>query len=406
MDNLLIAQSGGPTAAINATLAGILQGALSSTKIASIYGAKNGIEGVLREQFIDLSELVKDKEAIDLLTYTPSSALGTCRYKMKGWKEEEETYRKITEIFEKYRIRYFIYIGGNDSMDTVDKLSEYCALKGKDIVIIGAPKTIDNDLYLTDHSPGFGSAAKYIDTTIAELACDIRSYHIPSVTIVEIMGRNAGWLTASAALARMNRGIGPDLIYLCEREFDPSQFITDVKRKLEEKSGVLVVVSEGIKNKEGGYISDQIAPIEIDSFGHKHIAGAARVLEGLVRKEIGGKVRSIELNIMQRAAAHITSERDIKESLMLGEKALNCALLGETGSMAAILRLSDDPYEVEFISVPVSEVANREKKVPLQWITQDGTDVTNDMLNYIRPLIQGETNIKYENGLPFHLRLF
>jgi 6-phosphofructokinase 1 len=406
MKNLLVAQSGGPTAAINATLTGVLQGVRASGKVDKVYGAKNGIEGAIKDNLIDLNEVVKDTKAMDTLTYTPSSALGTCRYKMKDWRKDEEPYKKIIEIFYKYEIKYFIYIGGNDSMDTVDKLSEYCKLNQHNFIIMGAPKTVDNDLNLTDHSPGFGSAAKYIATTISELESDTSAYDIPAVTIVEIMGRNAGWLTASAALSRVNGNSGADLIYLCEKDFDNQRFISDVKEKLDKKSGILVAVSEGVKDSNGTYVSDQISSGAVDNFGHKYIAGAARALEQLVRNEIGCKVRSIELNLMQRSAAHIASETDIIESLMLGQKALSCALDGETGRMAAIKRLSDMPYRVEFISVPVNEVANHEKTVPMNWITPDGHDVTEELIAYMKPLIQGETNVKYENGIPVQIKLY
>jgi 6-phosphofructokinase 1 len=406
MRNLLVAQSGGPTVAINATLAGVLQGVRASGKVDKVYGAKNGIEGAIKDQLIDLNEIVRDTKSMDTLTYTPASALGTCRYKMKDWRKDEEPYKKIIETFYKYEIKYFIYIGGNDSMDTVDKLSEYCKLNNHDFIIMGAPKTVDNDLNLTDHSPGFGSAAKYIATTVSELACDIGAYDIPAVTIVEIMGRNAGWLTAAAALSRINGNSGADLIYLCEKDFDNARFINDVKEKLAQKPGVLVAVSEGVKDCNGAYVSDQISSGAVDNFGHKYIAGAARALEQLVRNEIGCKVRSIELNLMQRSAAHIASETDIIESLMLGQKALSCALDGETGRMAAIKRLSDMPYRVEFISVPVSEVANHEKIVPMEWITPDGHDVSKELIAYMKPLIQGETNVKYENGIPIQIKLY
>ena len=324
MNNLLVAQSGGPTAAINATLAGVLQGVRASGKIDKVYGAKNGIEGAIKDQLIDLNEIVRDTKAMDTLTYTPSSALGTCRYKMKDWRKDDEPYKKIIETFYKF----------------------------------------------------------------------------------EIMGRNAGWLTASAALARVNGGAGADLIYLCEKDFDNARFISDVKEKLAQKSGILVAVSEGCKDSTGAYISDQMSSGAVDNFGHKYIAGAARALEQLVRNEIGCKVRSIELNLMQRAAAHIASETDIIESLMLGQKALSCALAGETGRMAAIKRLSDEPYRVEFISVPVNEVANHEKTVPMNWITPDGHDVTEELIAYMKPLIQGETNVKYANGLPLQIKLY
>jgi 6-phosphofructokinase 1 len=406
MKNLLVAQSGGPTAAINATLAGVLQGVRASGKVDKVYGAKNGIEGVMKGQLIDLDGVLKDVKALDTLTYTPSSALGTCRYKMKEWQKNEEPFKKIIEAFKRFHIKYFIYIGGNDSMDTVDKLSAYCQLKQLDFVIMGAPKTVDNDLNLTDHSPGYGSAAKYIATTISELSADISAYDVPAVTIVEIMGRNAGWLTAAAALSRMNGNAGADLIYLCERTFDLDRFILDVREKLAQKAGILVAVSEGVKTANGKYVSDHTSSKAVDTFGHKYIAGAARALEHLIRKEIGCKVRSIELNLMQRSAAHIASETDILESILLGQKALNCALNKETGRMAAIRRLSDQPYHVEFTSVPVSEIANHEKLVPLEWITPDGHDVTEELMANMKPLIQGETNIKYEHGIPAQIRLY
>jgi 6-phosphofructokinase 1 len=406
MNNLLVAQSGGPTTAINATLVGVLQGVRMSSKVDKVYGAKNGIEGAINDNLIDLNELIKDTQALDTLTYTPASALGSCRYKMKDWKVDEEPYKKIVDTFKKHDIRYFIYIGGNDSMDTVDKLSEYCRIHNYDVYIMGGPKTVDNDLNLTDHCPGFGSAAKYIATTIAELERDINVYDIPAVTIVEIMGRNAGWLTAASALARVNGGSGPDLIYLCEKAFDYDRFIQDVKDKLKVKPGVIVTISEGIKDSTGAYVSDSMSSGAVDNFGHKYIAGSARALEQLVREKIGCKVRAIELSLMQRAAAHIASETDIMESIVLGQKAFDCAVNGETGKMAAIKRISNDPYLVEFTSVPVGEVANHEKVVPIDWITPEGNDVTEEMMAYLKPLIIGEINLKYENGIPKQYKLY
>lgn len=405
MNNLLVAQSGGPTTAINATLVGILQGARVSDKVDKVYGAKNGIEGVIQSRLIELDDIMKDSQSLDTLTYTPSSALGSCRYKMKDWELNEEPYRKIIETFQKYNIKYFIYIGGNDSMDTVDKLSKYCRLKQIDVIVMGAPKTIDNDLNLIDHSPGFGSAAKYIATTISELASDIGVYDIPAVTIVEIMGRNAGWLTAAAALSRVNGGSGADLIYLCERPLENDQFIQDVREKLNQKPGIIIAVSEGVKNQSGAYISDQVSNGAVDNFGHKYIAGAARALEQLISRKIGCKVRSIELNLMQRAAAHLASKTDIMESLMLGQKAFGCAVNGESGRMASIRRISNNPYSVEYVSVPVCEVANHEKTVPLEWITADGHDVTDDMITYLQPLIKGEADVQYKNGIPLTIQL-
>lgn len=405
MENLLVAQSGGPTAAINSTLVGILQGAQISSKIDKVYGARHGIEGVIKGSFIDLSRLIGDTQSLDALMHTPSSALGTSRYKLPDYQENEETYTGIIKNLLDNEIKYFIFIGGNDSMDTVNKLSEYCTKNNHEIYIMGVPKTIDNDLCITDHCPGFGSAAKYVATTISEIAYDISSYNIPSVTIVEIMGRDAGWLTAAAALSRINGGIGADLIYLCENEFDEAKFICDVKEKLDQKPSVLIAVSEGLKDSSG-YVSDRVTSGEYDDFGHKYIAGAGLVLEKIIRKKVGCKVRSIGLNLMQRAAAHIASQTDITESAQLGQKALYCALSGETGRMAAIQRISNQPYRVSYTSVPVSEVANKEKTVPKEWISTNGSYVTQDMLNYLTPLIKGQVNQVYEHGIPKHYKIY
>ncbi len=406
MNNLLIGQSGGPTAAINATLVGILQAAQTSTKVDRIYGAKNGIQGVFEEDFLDLSDLLKDTTDMELLCQTPAAILGSCRCKLEDWTKKEEQYEEILRIFRKYQIKYYICIGGNDSMDTVHKLAGYCKEKNiKDICIVGAPKTIDNDLVEIDHCPGFGSAAKYISTTFAELERDAEVYNTNSVIIVEIMGRNAGWLTAASALARLNGSNGPSLIYLCEKPFCTERFIEDVKAKLEENKTVIVAVSEGIKDYEGRFISEQMQSGIADAFGHKYIAGAGRVLEKLVKDRIDCKVRSIELNLMQRSAAHIASATDINEAKMLGMKALQCAVDNITGHMASIIRKASEGYEIEFTSVPVERVANIEKKVPLEYIDDSGNDVTEEMMIYLKPLIQGEVSIKYENGIPKHFIL-
>jgi len=404
MNNLLIAQSGGPTVAINATLVGVIQAAQTNTKVDNIYGAINGIQGVLEEKFIDLKASLNDTNDMELLSQTPSSALGSCRFILSSWKENEEQYEIFIDIMHKHNISYFIYIGGNDSMDTVYKLSEYCKAKGiNDIKIMGAPKTIDNDLVGTDHCPGFGSAAKYIATTFAELERDISVYPIPGVTIVEIMGRNAGWLTAASALSRVNGGTGPSLIYLCENSFDTEKFVDDVKEKLSEMPSLLIAVSEGVKDADGNYIS--ATSDAVDVFGHKFISGTGKVLENIIREKIGCKVRSIELNLMQRCAAHIASATDINEAKMLGMKALQCALEGTSGEMSSIKRINSNPYTVEYTSVPVSEVANHEKKIPSHFIHSNANDVTEEMLQYLRPLIQGEINTMYENGIPKHMFL-
>ena len=407
MKNLLVAQSGGPTAAINATLAGVFQGAAGSDQVDGIYGAVNGIQGVMEERFVDLRELLASTREQDLLIQTPAAALGSCRLKLKNPAEDPSDFEKIISVFRKHEIHYFIYIGGNDSMDTVDKLSAYVKAQGiEDIQVMGAPKTIDNDLMGTDHCPGFGSAAKYIAATFAELERDCHVYSVKAVTIVEVMGRNAGWLTAASSLARLNGGEGPALIYLCEVPFDTEKFLQDVQEQLKIRDSVLVAVSEGIHDAEGRYLSEQTQSGATDNFGHSYIAGAAGVLEQLVRDRIGCKVRSIELNLMQRSAAHIASAADLRESQMLGRKACQCALEGKSGRMAAIRRISDDPYRIELTDVPVSESANAEKTVPEFWITPDGNDVTSEMTAYLKPLIQGEVPVIFENGIPRHIRLY
>lgn len=407
MKNLLVAQSGGPTAAINATVAGVITEALTSGQVDGIWGAVNGIKGVLEERFVDLREKIQGTGDLDLLCQTPAAALGSCRFKLKDPAVDDSQFSRIVEIFRKHDIKYFIYAGGNDSMDTVDKLSAYCREKGMDdIHVIGAPKTIDNDLVGTDHCPGFGSAAKYIGVTFAELERDCHVYDTKAVTIVEVMGRNAGWLTAASALARNNGGKGPNLIYLCEPAFSIEGFLEDVKRELETNDSVLVAISEGIKDKNGVYISESVQSGAVDTFGHSYIAGSACVLEEAVRSRIGCKVRSIELNLMQRCAAHVASQTDIQESRMLGMTACHLALEGKTGLMAAVERISDEPYQVRFTGIPVRSVANQEKKVPEDYINAAGNDVTEKMMSYLRPLIQGEAPVIYKNGIPAHLILY
>lgn len=407
MTNLLVAQSGGPTSAINATIAGVMTCAFLSGKVDKVYGAINGIQGVFHEKFVDLNEKLKSAEDLRCLCQTPSAALGSCRFKLGDLEKEKEQFEKIIHIFRKYDIKYFIYTGGNDSMDTVDKLSAYCEKNGiTDIKIVGAPKTIDNDLVGIDHCPGFGSAAKYIATTFAELERDCHVYDTKAVTIVEVMGRNAGWLTAASALARVAGGKGPDLIYLCEPDFSVDQFIEDVKKKMEDHPDIVVAISEGIKDKNGMYLSEHVQAGAKDAFGHAIISGAGSVLETIVRERLGCKVRSVELNLMQRCGAHIASATDIEESKMLGMKACQCALDGETGVMAVLKRIANEPYEVIFDSIPVSEVANREKKVPREWINKEGNDITKELWDYMYPLIQGEPSIVYENGVPKHLCLY
>ena len=407
MKNLLVAQSGGPSAAINATLCGVVEKCLADRTIDKVYGAKNGIMGVLSERFIELQDVLADPHSLQLLCQTPSSALGSCRMKLSDWQENTFEYEKIVTIFRKYNISYFIYIGGNDSMDTVHKLAEYCRMKGiDDIKIIGAPKTIDNDLMETDHCPGFGSAAKYVATTFSEIACDCNVYALPAITIVEVMGREAGWLTAASALGRLNGDPAPDLIYLCERPFCVDQFLDDVRAKMAEKHAVIIAVSEGLKNEEGDYVTDSLQNRASDAFGHKILAGAARYLEEILRFEIGCKVRSVELNLMQRCASHVASAADIYEARLIGMAAADYAISGGTGKMAAIRRVSNAPYRIEIDFVDIMKIANQVKPVPDEWINAAGNDVTQEMIDYLLPLIQGELPCTYKNGVPVHLRLY
>ncbi len=407
MKNVLVAQSGGPSSAINATVAGVVEKGLISTKIDKIYGAIYGIQGVIDSNLINIGEILNSPKKLNLLTQTPAAALGSCRTKLKSYKEDPNTYNEIFKVFKKYNIGYFIYIGGNDSMDTVLKLSEYVKAKNiKGINIIGAPKTIDNDLCEIDHTPGFGSAAKYIATTFSELRLESKVYDIPNVTIVEVMGRNAGWLTASSALSRKDDSLGPHLIYLCEVDFDIDKFLSDVTNRLKKNKSLLIAISEGIKDKNGNYISDTYQSGDVDVFGHKYIAGAGKFLEDIIRKNIGCKVRSIELNLMQRCASHIASATDLYESRMLGITALDLALSGNMGLMASIIRESNHPYKVSFTGVPIEKIANKEKKIPLDWISPDGNDVTYELVEYIKPLIEGEHNTTYANGTPEHITLF
>lgn len=403
MKNLLVAQSGGPTSAINATLAGIISCAQISDQIDNIYGAVNGIEGVMEENFIDLRDKINNSEALQLLCQTPAAALGSCRLKLN----DQAQLARIIEVLQKNSISYFIYIGGNDSMDTIAKLSLYCRVHNiTGISIMGAPKTIDNDLCGTDHCPGFGSAAKYIATTFSELERDCHVYARKAVTIVEVMGRNAGWLTAASALSRLNGGKGPDLIYLCESPLNPESFIRDVQQKLSEEDAVLIAVSEGVKLPDGKYVSEIVQPQATDNFGHSYIAGASSVLETLVRNKIGCKVRSIELNLMQRCASHLQSATDEDESRMVGMKAVQATLNGESGKMASIIRTSDKPYRVTYGLVDIDVAANAEKKVPADWISESGNDVTQKMIDYLTPLIQGESRITWKNGIPETMVLY
>ena len=401
--NAIVGQSGGPTSAINATLAGVIRSALEHKEIIKkIYGMRNGIEGFLKEHLIDLSSVCSDEEHLSCLELTPAAALGSCRKKLKSTEEDGETYDRLLELFKKYDIRYFFYIGGNDSMDTVLKLSQFMSDHDYEMRIIGVPKTVDNDLAATDHTPGFGSAAKFVATTIKEIRRDVSVYTVNAVTIVEIMGRDAGWLTASSALPCLC-GDGPDLIYLPEVSFDPEKFICDVQSKMKEQPAVLVAVSEGIRLENGEYVGASASAV--DAFGHKALSGAGKVLENLVKNRLGCKVRSIELNLPQRCSAHIASKTDISESLGVGRHAVECAINGKTAQMITIIRKDEAEYSVHFGSSDISGIANAVRSVPGHFINDEGNGITSECISYIAPLIEGEVFPVYEFGMPKHIKL-
>ena len=374
-DNCIVAQSGGPTVAINASLAGVIDGVKKSNKFTRVYGAIHGIQGVLDNNFIDLSLMALSKfPLVNTLELSPAMYLGSCRYKLPDFEVDSKPYEIIFDRFEEYQVAAFFYIGGNDSMDTVDKLSKYAKKIGSDVKIVGIPKTIDNDLCHTDHTPGFGSAAKYVASTMLEIAHDTYIYQIPSVVIVEIMGRDAGWLTAASCLARNDYSPAPHLIYLPEVDFDEDQFIEDIKNVLKTSRCVIVAVSEGIHDKDGNYISATSAVA--DKFGHAQLSGTGKALESLVKDRMDIKVRSIELNVLQRCAAHISSRTDINESFALGQAAVKYAAEGMTAVMSTIKRVSNDPYQWIIEPENVSLIANQAKTIPLEWITPEKNDAS------------------------------
>ena len=400
--NVLVAQSGGPTSAINASLAGVLKATIYSGEFDRCYGAINGILGVLSENYLDLTDKVENvSDFIKVLTHTPAMYLGSCRFKLPEYRDDDSSYSFIFSQFKKLNIGAFFYIGGNDSMDTVLKLSNYAREIESDIKIIGVPKTIDNDLCHTDHTPGFGSAAKYIASSILEIAHDTFIYAVKSVTIVEIMGRDAGWLTAAAALARNNYSSAPHLIYLPEVAFDKEQFLADVRNELSKQNNVIIAVSEGIRDKNGNYITSSKAMA--DTFGHQQLSGAGKALEFLVKENIDVKVRSVEINVLQRCAAHMASKTDLDESFAQGEKAVELASEGQAGCMVVLNRISNKPYQVEYGYAQIEEIANEAKSVPIAWISESGNDVKEELINYLKPLIIGEVEQYYENGLPKYL---
>lgn len=402
--NAIVGQSGGPTSAINATLSGVICGASRSEAIKKLYGMRNGIEGFLSEKLIDLSYLYGDRDALSVLESTPASALGSCRKRLPDTSKDSEVYKKIFDIFKKYDIRYFFYIGGNDSMDTVAKISEYSRFCDYEIKIIGIPKTIDNDLVLTDHTPGYGSASKYISTTIKEIARDTSAYMCKAITIVEIMGRDTGWLTASAGLPKYFGSEGADLIYLPEVSFDNEEFLSSVNNLLAKKPNVVVAVSEGIRYSDGIYVGEGMQSGSVDPFGHKYLAGTAKALENLVKEKIGCKVRSVELNLPQRCASHIASDTDISESIKIGCYAVECAENNISGKMVGFRR-KKGKYEIDLVTHDADKIANQVKYVPRSYINKEGNNVTRECMEYVAPLILGERNIKYENGLPVHFKI-
>lgn len=400
--NVFVAQSGGPTVAINASLAGVLHSAIESDKYDTVYGSKYGILGILKDQLIDLTKQSQDiQDFIDTLKISPAMYLGSCRYKLQDPQIDPSDYEYIFKQFETYNIGAFFYIGGNDSMDTVLKLSAYGKKHGSDVRIIGIPKTIDNDLCITDHTPGYGSAAKYVASSLLEIAHDTFIYSVKSVTIVEIMGRDAGWLTAASALARNAYNTAPHLIYFPEVAFDTEQFLLDVSSQLAQRNNVIIAVSEGIKDKDGNYISATTAAN--DQFGHSQLSGTGKCLELLVKERLGVKVRSIELNVLQRCAAHISSLTDIEESFALGNHAVSCAEDGQTECMLTMRRISNEPYKIVIETADIKGIANEAKSIPHDWINEQGNDIMPALHEYMAPLILGEPAISYRNGLPVYL---
>ncbi len=398
----VIGQSGGPSAVINASAYGVIRTALDSEYVTKVYGANHGIKGVLNDRLFVMDE--EDPKELEKMLYTPSSALGSCRYKIKDPDVDDTDYKRILEIFRKYNIRYFFYNGGNDSMDTCNKISRYCAKMGYECRVIGVPKTIDNDLYGTDHCPGFPSAAKYIATSLMEVSRDSRVYDVGQITIVECMGRHAGWLTAAACLGNLY-GDGPDLIYLPEVDFDMDRFLADVKRVYEKTGKCLVAVSEGVHYADGTFVSEAKTS-GTDGFGHAQLGGLAARLADVVKKATGAKVRPIELSLLQRCAAHCASGTDIAESCLSGKVAVESAVAGITDKMVGFACTRDgNGYQCKPELFDLSVVANAEKKVPLEWINDAGNGVEQGFIDYCLPLIQGETCLTKEDGLPRFVHL-
>lgn len=400
--NIIVGQSGGPTAVINASLYGVItEGLAHKDRIGAVYGMIHGIEGFLSGTYMDLSEELSDQD-LELLKLTPAAYLGSCRYKLP---EDllSPVYASLFEKFKELNIGYFFYIGGNDSMDTVSKLSRCAARFNSPIRFIGIPKTIDNDLILTDHTPGYGSTAKYVASTVREIVLDSSVYLQKSVTIIELMGRHAGWVTAASVLARKRPGDNPLLIYLPEADFDMEKFAGDVKQALDKSPNVIICISEGISDSNGRFICEYANEALTDTFGHKMLTGSGKVLENFIRSRFGVKVRSVELNVSQRCSGLTASLTDIEEASQAGSHAVRFALSGETGRMVTFKRLSDSPYSLTCSTVDVTQVCNQEKTFPLSWITNNQTDISPDFLTYALPLIQGTPTRPLPDGLPLYL---
>ncbi len=405
MGNIIVGQSGGPTSVINSSLAGVFKAALDKNA-GKIYGMRNGIQGLLENKYVDLTESIKGNLEIELLKRTPSSFLGSCRHKLPEVSENEKVYKDIFEILKKLDIKHFFYIGGNDSMDTIKKLSAYAKDINSDINFVGVPKTIDNDLAVTDHTPGYGSAAKFIGTCVKEVIRDGLVYNYSNITVVEVMGRNAGWLTAAAALAKSDDCEGADMILLPEVEFNMDKFLEKMDALRKVKVSPVVVVSEGVKTADGKYVCELAKDnMAVDSFGHKTLSGTSQYLADIIGQRYGCKTRSIELSTLQRCASHIASRTDVEEAFAAGCKAVEAAFEGESGKVVIFDRISDTPYQMVLRSYDVNAIANVEKVVPAEWIVDDGTNVSEDIVKYMRPLIQGEMTQIMIDGLPRHIKL-
>ena len=394
---LIIGQSGGPTSVINASAYGVIDTALKSDCITQVLGAEHGIKGVLNDRLFDMG--LEDPNELRLMKYTPSSALGSCRYKIADPEKDDTDYKRILEVFKKHNVRYFFYNGGNDSMDTCNKISKYMQSVGYECRVMGVPKTIDNDLFGTDHCPGYASAAKYIATSMMEVYQDAHVYDTGMIVVMEIMGRHAGWLTAAASLAN-EYGAGPDLIYLPETDFDMDKFISDVKKIYAEKGNCIIAASEGIHYADGSFVSEAKTS-GTDGFGHAQLGGLAAILANVIKEATGAKVRGIELNLLQRCGAHLASETDIEESFMAGKAAVENAVNGITDRMVGFERGTvDGKYACKTKLIPLTDVANTEKKVPREWINAEGNGVNHQFTEYALPLIQGEPDLPKQDSLP------